>query len=113
MLEAKGTFFSNIFFGKNPFYDWYTPYRVKLNTATKVLTILKRNYYLIGLDSVTIPVKNIRNVTYNAHLFGADLQFKVFGTKTQVAYCLKKSEAKKIRDYLILQMSGGKGIHVE
>lgn len=111
-LFAKGTILSNLLFGQNAIIDWYTPYKVVLDTDQKILTIVKRNAYLIGVDKITIPVKNVRNVTYDAHLFGGDLHFKVYGTRVQSAYCLRKASAKRIRDYLVSQMSTNNGLNL-
>lgn len=111
-LTAKGTVLSNLLFGQNAIIDWLTPYKVTLDTDQMILTISKRNDYLIGVDKITIPVRNVRNVTYDAHLFGGDLHFKVYGTRVQSAYCLRKASAKRIRDYLVSQMSNKKGINL-
>lgn len=111
-LTAKGTVLSNLLFGQNAIIDWLTPYKVTLDTDQMILTISKRNDYLIGVDKITIPVRNVRNVTYDAHLFGGDLHFKVYGTRVQSAYCLRKASAKRIRDYLVSQMSNKKGLNL-
>jgi len=100
IIKAKGSILSNIFHGDH-ILDILVPYRVEINTSVKILTISKRNYYLIGIDKTTIPISNIRRVYINRHLFGANLSIKIFGSGDVQAKCLSKRDAIKLYNYLV------------
>jgi hypothetical protein len=99
IIKAKGSILSNIFFGDH-FLDLLVPYRVNIDTSTKILTISKRNYYFIGIDKTTIPISNVRRVNINRHLFGADLSIKIYGSGDVHAKCLSKRDAINLYNYL-------------
>ena len=42
-----------------------TPWIVILDTDLEIITVKKRNWYLIGVDIDTIPIRNIRNIFIN------------------------------------------------
>ena len=44
-----------------------TPWIVILDTDLEIITVKKRNWYLIGVDIDTIPIRNIRNIFINEH----------------------------------------------
>lgn len=77
-----------------------TPWIVILDTDLEIITVKKRNWYLIGVDIDTIPIRNIRNIFINEHLFGSDLHIKIFGA-TISALCLSKKDSIKIRSILL------------
>ena len=72
----------------------------KLKVHLEIITVKKRNWYLIGVDIDTIPIRNIRNIFINEHLFGSDLHIKIFGA-TISALCLSKKDSIKIRSILL------------
>jgi hypothetical protein len=96
MIKATGSFLSNLFFGEVKILDWLVPWSITIDPQLELVTISKRNYYLIGVDHNVIPFRNIRQVLFNSHLFGADISLKVYGAGKVTAKCLKKREAKKV-----------------
>lgn len=93
--------FSKMFIAKSPLYVLLFNFRFqdilcvlgKLRLK-KTLTIEKRNWYLVGIDSTTVPINYVRNVSIDQHLFGADVHIKVYGSNISVYYISKKSIAK-------------------
>ena len=63
ILKSWGSFLSNIFYD-NHILDWRIPSSIGLHITNKVLTIPKRNHYLIGGDTISIPFSNIRRVGF-------------------------------------------------
>jgi hypothetical protein len=108
ILKATGSFLSNIFFGDNKLLDWIVPWSVTIDTNLEHIIVAKRNYYFIGVDKEVVPFRNLRRISYNTHLFGADLNIKVYGTGTLSARCLKKREAKKLYAYCLKEISSNK-----
>lgn len=96
---SKSSLLSRIFFS-NHFTDIWTPWVVLIDFEKDSLEVLKKNWYLIGVDKQIIPFKNIRKLTIDEHLFGADIQIKVYGG-TINAKCLKKHSASEIRDAVL------------
>ena len=76
------------------------PWSIEIDTNEETITIKKRNSYLIGVDEQTFSFRYIRNIKIDEHLFGADIHIKATGV-TASAFCLSKSDAKKIRAILI------------
>lgn len=107
IIEAKGSFLSNVIFGENKYLDWLVPWSMKIDTEAEHIIVAKRNYYLIGVDKDVIPFRNLRRITYDAHLFGADLVLKVYGGTVR-AKCLKKQEAKKLYQYCLEEVTSNK-----
>lgn len=99
-IKASGSLLSNIFFGDHVL-DFLVPTRVELDILAKTITIFKRNYYFIGVDKTSLPVRNVRRVEINRHLFGADLIIKIFGSKDVTAKCLSKRDSLKIYNFLL------------
>ena len=90
-----------MFIAKSPLYvllfnfrfqDILCPWKIKIEE--NLLTIEKRNWYLVGIDSTTVPINYVRNVSIDQHLFGADVHIKVYGSNISVYYISKKSAAK-------------------
>ena len=108
IIHGRGSFWSNVFFGEHAL-SWLVPTTVQLDTDAKTLVIRRRNYYLIGVDRTLIPIRNVRRVEIDTHLFGADIKMKVYGTGNVVAKCIKKRDARKFYDYCLSEMSGLKG----
>lgn len=111
-IVAKGTILSNLFFGQNPLIDLYTPYKIEIDLKLRLITISKRNYYLVGVDKTTIPFKNIRSIEIDRHLFGADIKLKVYGAGLQVVYCISKKNAKLIHNLIVTDMAKSKSINI-
>lgn len=107
-IRATGSFLSNIFFGSNPTLDWLVPWSIMIDTEMEHIIVSKRNYYLIGVDKDVVPFRNLRRVTLDTHLFGADLILKVYGTGTITARCLKKGEAKRIYNFCLEEITSNK-----
>lgn len=80
--------------------DILTPWHIIIDFQTETITIKKRNWYLIGVDEEVHAFKYIRRVQIDQHVFGADLEVKLFGGIARV-FCLKKSSAKEIKEMLI------------
>jgi hypothetical protein len=99
-IRATGSLLSNIFYGDH-ILDFLFPHRVELDGDLKIITVSKRNYYIIGIDKVSVPIRNVRRIEINRHLFGADLVIKIFGSRDVVAKCLSKKGAMKIYSYLL------------
>jgi hypothetical protein len=107
-LKATGSFLSNIFFGSNPALDWLVPWTMVIDSDMEHVIVSKRNYYFIGIDKDVVPFRNIRRVSLDTHLFGADLVLKVIGTGTIRARCLKKREAKRLYEYCLKEITSNK-----
>jgi hypothetical protein len=99
-IKASGSFLSNVFYGDHVL-DFLVPHRIEIDIPGQILTISKRNYYLIGVDKVSIPIRNVRRVEINRHLFGADLNIKIFGSTDVKAKCLSKKGALGVYHYLL------------
>ena len=107
-IKATGSVLSNIFFGNNKYLDWLVPWSIEIDTAMEHIIVSKRNYYFIGVDKEVVPFRNLRRVSYDAHLFGADLNLKVYGTGTLSARCLKKGEARRLYEYCLEEITSNK-----
>lgn len=108
ILTATGSFLSNIFFGDNKYLDWLVPWSIKIDTEMEHIIVSKRNYYFIGVDKEVVPFRNLRRISYDTHLFGADLNLKVYGTGVLSARCLKKREAKRLYQYCLEEITSNK-----
>ncbi len=87
------------------------PWVIIVDTDEQTITVKKRNWFLIGKDEQIIAFRFIRSITIDTHLFGADINIKAIGGKV-AAYCIPKSDARKIKDILIEynQQKNGRGI---
>ena len=97
MFTAKSSIWALIFNGK--ILNILNPWIIEVNNEEGTITVKQRNWYLIGVDSQYIAFRFIRNITIDEHLFGADLFIKAIGGNVN-AYCLKKKDARKIREIL-------------
>lgn len=95
-----------MFIAKSPLYvllfnfrfqDILCPWKIKIDN--NLITTEKRNWYLVGIDSTTVPINYVRNVSIDEHFFGADVHIKIYGSHISVYYISKKS-AIKIREIL-------------
>ena len=57
IIKSQSSVLSRIFFGNN-FKDIWTPWYVTLDLKNNTLEVLKKNWYLIGIDRQIIPFKN-------------------------------------------------------
>jgi hypothetical protein len=87
------------------------PWHIIVDIGEETITVRKRNAILIGVDEQVCAFKFIRNITIDQHLFGADIHIKVVGGFVS-AFCIPKSDAKKIKNMLLEynQTKKGKGI---
>ena len=106
-ITATGSLLSNLFFGDKKLLDWLVPWTITLDTEAEHIIVSKRNYYFIGVDREVIPFRNVRKVTLDTHLFGADIRMKVYGGAVK-ARCLKKKEAEKIYNYCLEEITSNK-----
>ncbi|MBQ5676673.1 MAG: hypothetical protein IIV45_16715 [Lachnospiraceae bacterium] len=83
-----------------------TPWNVIVDTDEQTITIKKRNKILIGVDEETLAFHFIRRVKINEHIIGADITIQAVGG-TLTAYCLSKSDCKKIKQILLEQNQEG------
>lgn len=108
IIKATGSLLSNLFFGDNKYLDWLVPWSIMIDTEMEHIIVSKRNYYFIGVDKEVVPFRNLRRISYDAHLFGADLNLKVYGTGVLSARCLKKNEAKKLYQFCLDEITSNK-----
>lgn len=87
------------------------PWHIIIDLDEETITVRKRNAVLIGVDEQVIAFRYIRNITIDQHVFGADIHIKVVGGYAS-AFCIPKSDAKKIKKMLLEynQTKKGKGI---
>ena len=103
IIKSQSSVLSRIFFGNN-FKDIWTPWYVTLDLKNNTLEVLKKNWYLIGIDRQIIPLKNIRKFDIDEHLFGCGIQIKIYGGLIK-AKCLKKRSANQIRNQVLIKIS--------
>jgi len=109
-IIGKSTFLSLLFFGEN-ILDIITPWHITADFINELIIIKKRNYYLIGVDEKTIPLRNIRTISLDEHLFGANIFFKVYGGNT-IVKCLSKKKAREIYNACLSKTGSKKGINL-
>ena len=80
--------------------DVLTPWHITIDTDEQTISVSKRNRYLIGVDEDTLSFRFIRRITIDQHLIGADITIKAIGG-SMTAYCLEKSDCKRIKEILI------------
>ena len=88
-----------------------TPWHLIVDTDEETITVRKRNLTMIGVDEDVLAFRFIRRIRIDRHLIGADIEIKAVGG-TMTAYCLSKSDCKKIKQILMEYNSTrrGKGI---
>ena len=77
-----------------------TPWHIIVDTDEETITVRKRNLTMIGVDEEVLAFRFIRRIRIDQHLIGADIEIKAVGG-TVTAYCLSKSDCKKIRQLLM------------
>lgn len=108
IIKATGDFLSNVFFGENKYLDWLVPWTITIDTEAEHIIVSKRNYYFIGIDRDVVPFRNLRRISLDTHLFGADLHLKVYGTGTISAKCLKTIEAERLYKFCLEEITSNK-----
>ncbi len=98
-FEAKSSTLSLIVAGK--FISILSPWRIYLDPNNKSISVKKKNWYLIGEDEELCTFARVRNIKIDELLFGANIYIKVIGSGTIACYCIRKSDAKKIRNMLL------------
>ena len=76
------------------------PWSLIIDTDEEIITVSKRNRFLIGRDSQILAFKFIRSITIDEHLIGADIHIKVVGGKASV-FCFSKSDVEEIKVILL------------
>lgn len=77
-----------------------TPWHLIVDTDEETITVRKRNLTMIGVDEDVLAFRFIRRIKIDQHLIGADIEIKVVGG-TVTAYCLSKSDCKKVKQILM------------
>lgn len=98
ILKAKSGFFT--LFINFKLEHIINPWRIKVDYLEETITISKRNWYFIGVDTDTIAFRFIRKININEHLFGADIFIKAIGGSVSAKY-LPKKDLKLIKKSLI------------
>ena len=80
--------------------DILTPWQIEIDTDEQTITVSKRNRILIGVDEDTLAFRFIRRVVIDQHFIGADITIQAVGGKL-TAYCLDKSDCKRIKKILM------------
>jgi len=77
-----------------------TPWHLIVDTDEETITVRKRNLSLIGVDEDILSFRFIRRIRIDQHLIGADIEIRAVGG-TVTAYCLSKSDCKRIKQILM------------
>lgn len=80
--------------------DIITPWHITIDTTEEIITVSKRNKYLIGVDEESLSFRFIRKISIDQHLIGADITIKAVGGSIS-AFCLDKSACKRIKEILM------------
>jgi hypothetical protein len=88
--------------------DILTPWNLSLDFQQETITIIKRNWYLIGNNEYIHAFRFIRAVNVHQRIFGADIEIRSFGNISK-AICLKKNDANIIKEALIQYNKSKKG----
>ena len=75
-----------------------TPDTVKLTNNAVVYK--KRNKFLIGYDSITLPISKIASVEIVTGIISAEIVIKSFGSGEIRASNFSNSDAKEIKNYI-------------
>jgi hypothetical protein len=81
-------------------WDVLRPWHIEINIDQNMLTMKKRNWFLIGFQEDSFAFKSIRHVKMKKPLFGSDIEIRVFGGYAEL-YAFSKSDAKLIHDSLM------------
>lgn len=67
----------------------------------EVVKVRKRNWYLIGVDENIAPMKFVRRIDIDSHLFGADIALKIYGSGTIEVKSISKRNIEKIKESIL------------
>lgn len=98
IIDCKSSFLYLLLNGK--INDLLTPWYLQIDFSKEIITIKKRNWYLIGFNENINAFKFIRSIKIHERIFGSDIQIKAMGNNSSV-FCLKKNEIEKIKSELI------------
>ena len=73
-----------------------TPWHMVIDMEEQTVTVSKRNWFLIGVDSDILAFRFIRCITIDQHLLGADITIKAVGGSL-TAYCLRKMMLNELK----------------
>lgn len=86
----------------------FTPWKIEIDFQLEMITIKKRNWYLIGINESIHAFRFIRKIEIIQHLFGADIEIRSIGNTSKI-FCLKKIHAEEIKIALIDYNQKSKG----
>lgn len=95
--------------------DFLFPFSLELDSAKKTLTVRKRNWFVIGIDTKSFNFGQIRNVLVDEHLLTASLIIRVYAGKIE-CHWLSKADANKFKDALMAtkgNVEDGSGVFLE
>ena len=95
--------------------DFLFPFSLELDSEKKTLTVSKRNWFVVGIDTKSFNFGQIRNVLVDEHLLTASLTIRVYAGKIE-CHWLRKSDANKFRDALMATRGNavdGSGVFLE
>lgn len=98
IFQTQSTFMA--LFTRGKFWDIITPWKAEIDILKKRVTILKRNWYLINVDEETFQFSNVRHITIDKFLFGADIHIKMYSGTASI-FCISKKDAKTIKEMLL------------
>ena len=84
------------------------PWTIIVDSEAETITVKKRNWHLVGKDEQTLSFRFIRSIKIDQHMFGADIHIKIMGGIIS-AFCLKKVDAKQVKNILLDYNSTKKG----
>lgn len=64
------------------------------------VTWKKRNKFLIGYDSISIPIEKISSIELDDKIWGVDISIKSIGSGSIHVKCFTASDAQKIKQLL-------------
>jgi hypothetical protein len=81
-----------------------TPERIVITDNS--VTWKKRNNYLIGVDSKTIPIGSISSIEIDQKIWGANITINSFGQGIIIANNFSRSDAKEIKQEIEKLLNG-------
>ncbi len=94
---------------KIKFYDFITPYHLSLNVEEKYITVKKRNWFLVGVDTKIFNFGQVRNILIDENLILADLKIKVYAGIIE-CYWFRKKDVLNFNKSLRLVRQKGQDI---
>jgi hypothetical protein len=78
-----------------------TPEHIIINEKSVIWK--RRNKFLIGMDSISIPIDKISSIELDDKYWGVDITINSFGGNSIFARCFTASDAKKIKTILTMK----------